>query len=49
MHTNQQNQYNWSIIKLAILVFVMSPMALLAQTPYQLATAKDNVIKVLGT
>ena len=47
METNQKLQYNWNILKIAIIMFMLSPQVLMAQT-YKLATNKDNNIKVLG-
>jgi hypothetical protein len=37
------------MIKVAVLLLLLSPLATLAQTAYQLSSGKDNVVKVLGT
>jgi len=42
-------QYIWIILKISILLFMLSPIVIMAQTPYQLAAAKNNTIKVEGT
>lgn len=48
MRTNQIIHYGWIISKVSIVLFMLSPMMLMAQSSYKLATAKDNSIKVLG-
>ena len=48
MKTNQLIHYGWIILKVSIVLFMLSPMMLMAQSSYKLATAKDNSIKVLG-
>jgi polyisoprenoid-binding protein YceI len=48
MRTNQVIHYGWIILKFSIVLFMLSPMMLMAQSSYKLASAKDNTIKVLG-
>lgn len=48
MKTNQLIHYGWIILKVSIVLFMLSPMMLMAQSSYKLASAKDNTIKVLG-
>ena len=50
METNRHFQYTWKIIKIAtMLLILLSPRLIMAQTPYKLIPGKDNIIKVLGT
>lgn len=49
MKTNQKLQYSWNILKIAIVLFMLSPQVIMAQTAYKLTSSKDNNIKVLGT
>ncbi|WP_316766434.1 YceI family protein [Pedobacter frigiditerrae] len=48
MKTNQKLQYGWNILKIAIVMFMLSPQVIMAQTAYKLTSSKDNAIKVLG-
>lgn len=48
MKTNQLIHYGWIILKVSIVLFMLSPMMLMAQSSYKLASSKDNTIKVLG-
>ncbi len=49
MKTNHTSQYGWLILKMSILLLMVSPVATIAQTRYELASAKNNTIKVSGT
>ena len=49
MKTPQKIQFGWNVLKIALLMFMLSPQVIMAQTPYQLAAAKSNTIKVEGT
>ena len=49
MKTNQKLQYDWNILKIAIVMIMLSPQVMMAQSSYKLASGKDNTIKVLGT
>ena len=49
MKTPQKIQFGWNVLKIALVMFMLSPQVIMAQTPYQLAAAKSNTIKVEGT
>jgi polyisoprenoid-binding protein YceI len=49
MKTNRKLQYGWNILKIAIVMLMLSPQVMMAQSSYKLASDKDNTIKVLGT
>lgn len=49
MRTDQKIQYAWNILKIAIVMFMLSPQVIMAQSAYKLAPGKVNTIKVLGT
>lgn len=48
MKTNQLIHYGWIILKISIVLFMLSPMMLMAQSNYKLVSSKDNTIKVFG-
>lgn len=49
MKTNQLIHYGWITLKISIILIMLSPQMLMAQTSYKLASSKDNnSIKVLG-
>ncbi|RZK57754.1 MAG: YceI family protein [Pedobacter sp.] len=48
MKTNQKLQYSWNILKIAIVMLMLSPQVIMAQTAYKLTSSKENAIKVLG-
>lgn len=48
MKTIQKFQHGWNILKITILMFMLSPQVIMAQTTYKLTSSKDNTIKVLG-
>jgi polyisoprenoid-binding protein YceI len=45
----QQDARIWTSIKIAVLVFILSPMGIMAQSVYKIAPANDVFVKVLGT
>jgi polyisoprenoid-binding protein YceI len=49
MKTTHKLQYGWNILKIAIVLFMLSPQVIMAQSTYKLASEKDNTLKVLGT
>ncbi len=49
MKTNHTSQYNWLILKASMLLIVLSPIATIAQTRYELVTGKRNAVTVSGT
>ncbi len=49
MKTNRKRQYSWLVLKASILFVVLSPMATMAQTRYELGPGNGNTITVAGT
>lgn len=49
MKTPQKIQFGWNVLKIALVMFMLSPQVIMAQTPYKLAVDKNNSIKVSGT
>lgn len=48
MKSKLKIQQPWLTLKIVMLLFVLSPMAIMAQTAYKLVPGKNNTIKVLG-
>lgn len=49
MQLTENIRYSWIISKISLLLFILSPLVMIAQTPYQLTAGKNNTIKVGGT
>lgn len=48
MRTNQVIHFGRIILKVSVILIMLSPQMLMAQTSYKLASSKENSIKVLG-
>lgn len=49
MKTPQKIQFSWNFLKISLVMCMLLPQVIMAQTPYKLAADKNHNIKVLGT